>query len=403
MSYRRVSVFWKTTSLTAVCAFALACKADPGGLAVLGHEEHILEFVELTTIGNSIDDELNLPRDLGFNPDRPDELWVVNRTDDSVVIFSETGTKNQSSQKIIDPYAEHFMEEVSSIAFGAPTRFATCHESTNTYNDQVAEGNNFMGPALWSSDLDVFGESNPEAVSYMSDLLGFYADLGSHLDMLHQNPLCMGIAWEKDNVYWVFDGYHSSIVRNDFQEDHGPGYDDHADGLIHSYVEGEVKREPDVPSHMVFDHRTSLLYFADTGNNRIAVLDTTTGTRGANNPDTKMEPYPEYYSVDGAELTTFVKGSDYGIEMPSGVALRDGILYVGDYANGTIHAFSTKNMEEDDSPSGAAIKEGDLIDWLDLELQWGALMGIEFNEAGDLYVVDAKDYRILRIAPLSDD
>ena len=75
-------------------------------------------------------------------------------------------------------------------------------------------------------------------------------DLGSHYDMLHESPLCMGIAWEKDNVYWVFDGHNQSIARYDFQEDHGMGFDDHSDGIIGKYVTGEIQREPDIPSHL---------------------------------------------------------------------------------------------------------------------------------------------------------
>ena len=78
----------------------------------------------------------------------------------------------------------------------------------------------------------------------------------------------MGIAWEKDNVYWVFDGYHSSITRYDFNEDHGPGGTVHDDGTVSRYVEGKVKRVANVVSHMEMDRESNLLYVADTGNNR---------------------------------------------------------------------------------------------------------------------------------------
>ena len=50
-----------------------------------------------------------------------------------------------------------------------------------------------MGPTLWSSDLDIFGQSNPEAVEYLSELYGSYTDLGSHLDMLHESPCALGL------------------------------------------------------------------------------------------------------------------------------------------------------------------------------------------------------------------
>jgi hypothetical protein len=135
--------------------------------------------------------------------------------------------------------------------------------------------------------------------------------LGSHLDMLHESPIGMGIAWEQRNAYWVFDGCGGSqfqnsrqvvnghgenftllqngvgdsngedpkrkdcndmgdIVRYDFRVDHGAGFDDHCDGIIERYAIGKVKRVEGVPSHMVMweDH----LFIADSGSGRIGRL-----------------------------------------------------------------------------------------------------------------------------------
>ena len=66
-------------------------------------------------------DGLDEPRDLEFHPgiERSDELWIVNRADDSMVIIHETGTPDQNSEERLDAYRNHFMEEVSAIAFGA--------------------------------------------------------------------------------------------------------------------------------------------------------------------------------------------------------------------------------------------------------------------------------------------
>ena len=137
-------------------------------------------------------DGLNVPRDLEFNPAVPGELWVVNRADDSTTIFHGMGTPDQSSEHRIDPFALHFMEEVSSLSFGAATfdgsdapTWGSCQESRNTYNGQSSP-NDFMGPSLWTADLDIFAYSNPEAVDYLTEEFGFPADLGSHLDMLHE-------------------------------------------------------------------------------------------------------------------------------------------------------------------------------------------------------------------------
>ena len=344
--------------------------ATPSGLGVLGSGAHTLDAVTMTVI-SADDDGLNGPRDLDFNPERPGELWVVNRVDDSVVVYTDVGTDSQAAQRFKDPYALHFMEEVSSISFGTGMKFGTCQESRNTYDDQAAP-NDFMGPALWSADTDVFAQSNQDAV----DELGF--DLGSHLDMLHESPLCMGIAWAGANVYFTFDGLTGSISRYDFQEDHGPGFDDHSDGIIERFADVGVERVEDVPSHMVFDHDSGLLYVADTGNARIAVLDPTTASDEG--PLPVFEQGTTLTELTGATMTTLVDAAAGELEAPSGLALRDDVLYVADNATGRISAFSLA---------------GERIDWLDTELPGGALMGIRVDTDGRLFAVDFADDRVL--------
>ena len=71
------------------------------------------------------------------------------------------------------------------------------------------------------------------------------------------------------NIYWVFDGYHSSIVRYDFATPHEIGGHDHSDGKVWRYDEVSVSRQEGVPSHMILDDNTGFLYIADTGNQRI--------------------------------------------------------------------------------------------------------------------------------------
>ncbi|MGK0362354.1 MAG: hypothetical protein ACI9U2_004675, partial [Bradymonadia bacterium] len=225
------------------------------------------DSVQIDVIGTSAQG-LNVPRDLDFNPEVPGQLWVVNRADDSTSIWTDAMDPDAEVIHRIDTFAQHFMEEVSSIDFGQPGTFGTCQESGNTYNGQAAP-NGFMGPALWSSDLEVYGFSNPEAV----DAQGF--DLGSHLDMLHESPYCMGMVWSHDNAYWIFEGNTSSIMLADFKEDHGVGWDDHSDGVMMRYAEGEVSRVVDVPSHLALDRDSGMLYIADSGNGRIGRMDTT--------------------------------------------------------------------------------------------------------------------------------
>ena len=361
-----------------------------GGLGVLGYNSNNIQAVDFRVVGDARDG-LNVPRDLAFNPGVPNELWVVNRTDDSMSIFSDVGTGYQSSKNIIDPFAMHFMDEVSSIAFGAPMHaptsaynFATCHESINTYNG-ASDGNNFMGPTLWNSHPQIFGQSNPEAISHLSGLFGYYTDLGSHIDMLHESPLCMGIAHDYDNVYWVFDGYNQSIYRYDFQEDHGPGWDDHDDGIMIRFVEDQIAYEPGVPSHMVLDPNSRLLFIADTGNNRIAVLDTESGVAG-NHLD-RTEPATTHVEVLGATLVTFIDGYDFGLQAPSGLDLVDGILFVTDNETSEILAFDMNGRE---------------IDRLDTRLAPGSLMGIAVRSLDDIWLTSATQNRLYRLRPASD-
>ena len=357
------------------------------GVGALGHETHSLDNVQLTVVGTE-DDGLNVPRDLDFNPDYGlGQLWVVNRDDDSVSIFFDPDTDAQESDHRIDPFAMHFMEEVSSISFGAPTwsesdelTFGTCQESRNTYNGQQAP-NGFMGPTLWTADLDWFAESNPAAVEYLSELFGFHVDLGSHLDMLHESPFCMGIEWGgTDNHYWVFDGGDSSISFYDFAADHDIGFDDHSDGIVIRYAKDEVKRLADVPSHLVLDESSGLLYIADTGNGRVAVLDTETGEPG--DEIRANEPGVTHYEMEGADIWTLVDGEDHGMTTPSGIELVEDHLLVTDNTSGTIFAFDL---------------EGNLVDHLQLEVPEGALMGLVAPSLDDIWLVDAVNNELLRL------
>lgn len=315
------------------------------------------------------EDDLTDPRDLGFDPDG--RLWVANREDDHTFIVTDPGGSKQEVERRIDGYAEHFMEETAALSFESPAgaspeygnEFGSCGESRNTYDDTL-RGNLFMGPVLWTTDLEIFANENPHG-------------LGSHLDMLHQSPLCVGIAWERDNVYWVFDGYHDAIVRYDFQEDHDVGQDDHSDGIVYQLAKPEVTRVADAPGHMMIDPDTGLLYVADTGGGRILELDPSTGERGAN-LRAENEPLEEYAEWDGVEWREVVTGLD----RPGGLAVGDGVLYVAEYGTGVLHAFDL---------DGTTIQTRDT--------GWGeaAVYGIELGPDGDLWVVNQPDAQVLRL------
>lgn len=359
----------------------------PTGVPALGAGSHSLDAVAVVLVAER-SDGLRTPRDLAFNPDVEGELWVVNRANDSATIFQNAGESTQTSESRVDPYALHFMEEVSSIAMGGVTfaesdarTFGTCHESRNTYNGR-GRPNDFMGPTLWSADLDIFAVSNPEAVEYLSDLFGTDVDLGSHLDMLHESPNCMGIAWDHDNVYWVYDGFNATLARYDFAADHHIGYDDHSDGIIGKVSDLELTRLEDVPSHMEIDQTTGLLYAVDTGANRILVVDTTTGERGARLPVT--ERGVTHHELDNVDYEIFLDGADIeGMEAPSGLALVDETLLISDFETGRIFAFDL---------------DGELVDWVDSG-HGGGIMGLAARGLNDIWFVDGTNDALVRLQP----
>jgi DNA-binding beta-propeller fold protein YncE len=301
------------------------------------------------------------PTGLAFNPMRPEELWIVNYRDNSVITVTNPGSPTASVQDRRDPAARHFMYRPVGIDFADDDSWGTCGEGDNSQNG----GTGFVGPTVFSSDPTIFATDNP--------LTG----LGSHLDMLHASPFCMGITHEIDHAYWIFDGEHSALVRYDFKVFHPPGEDDHSDGDIRFYAIGQVKRVPNTPSHLVFDATDSQLYVADTGNARIVKLDTKSGTKGKNR--SSLEPAIPY-EMDGTSVVEVVPAGT--LSVPSGLALHDDILYVSDNAVSRIYAFD---------------KNGTKITQLDVDVPVGGLSGMTVGPDGKLYFVDMVNSRAHRI------
>lgn len=333
------------------------------GIAALGagsHDPARVEIVEVTVT----DDFLNAPRDIAFSPIADHELWILN-SDSWMVIVSNVGTPERSVVSRRGFGWQHFMPSPSAMAFGDAT-MATAHE-----HDEVTQSStpaDFMGPSLWPIDPMTFDGGH-----------------GSHLDMLHNSTNMVGIAWDSGNAFWVLDGAHRSITFYDFRADHGPAGDDHSDGIIHRWVEGQVGYVEGVSSHMELDHATGRLYVADTGNARIATLDTRAGAPGgAIGPNYDGA---DMMAMESPALETLVDGATIGLEQPSGLALRDGVVYVTDRARSIISAFDLAGMQ---------------LDWLDLSSQIapGSLGAIELDVEGRIYVVNLAGDRVLRVAPL---
>lgn len=325
--------------------------------------------------------------DLAFNGVVDGELWIALRqfpsglpctmSDDRgcsalpgvmAVVSGATGDAPRAVLKE-DGNSWHFMRRPSSVAWGDGELFASCGESlTANYEDVDIP---YTGPVLWSSDPEIFGvEPEPD-------------QNGTHLDMLHESPYCMGIAHEAGNAYWLFNGLAGSLDRVDFHAPHVIGGEDHADGEVHRYVEGQLTRVPEVPSHLVYDSERGVLYVADTGKGRVVKVDPSTASLGGEID--QWELLQASGRMDGATLTELVAPGL--LELPSGLALVGDTLYVADNATSRIYA-----LDLDGAPRAI----------YDTGLPRGSLSGLTQGPDGKLYVADAlagAAYRVESSAP----
>ena len=367
----------RLSALSTCCLLIVGCAKEelPVGLPVLGAGTHDATLLDIETLATATDG-LATPTDVAFNLRDPSQLWVTNYDTDTTTILS--GDDYSSARTPTSGGAQHFLAEPMALAFSDSGRFATIHDT-----DDPTQGNStpadFMGPVLWD------------------DSSQFDGGHGGHLDMLHNSPLGGGIAWERDNRYWVFDGAHRSITMYDFHADHSYGGSSHRDGEIARHVAGKVSRTEGIPSHLAFQPASSLLFISDTDNSRIAVMDTSTGSRGSTvgpNYDGGSQ-----YVVDGTEISTLVDGTAIEVlldedgeptitgttlEDPAGIHIDGDVMFVTDNATSTVLAFTL---------------QGELIDWVKLDVPAGALGGVEVDAEGRVVVADMDGHRVLRISP----
>lgn len=308
--------------------------------------------------------------DLAFNQDKPDELWVVAYGDDSVHIGAGvTATTPGTWKRKKDPAAVHFMHKPTAIAWGAGSLWATCGDNDNSQNDPRREPNYFMGPALFTADPAIFATQNAAT------------ELGSHVDMLHNTSFCRGVAHVEDNWFFAFNSEYGSLDKYNFATPHEPGGDDHSDGQIYRYAIGQVKGEGGTPSHMAYDRTEKMLYIADTGNGRIVKLDPSSGTLGERLPR-RNEVLAENGVMDGTSVVEVVPAG--ALTRPSGIEIKDDLLYVSDAATSTFHVFD---------------KEGHEVRRLETGLGPNSLAGLTFSADGKLYFVNRTAGRVVRIDP----
>jgi sugar lactone lactonase YvrE len=334
------------------------------GLSVLGSGRHSADAVRVREVATR-EDGLDRPRDVAFNPEAPDQLWVTNFGSNSITVVLNPGGSDRSAQTHGGPGADHFLVQPSALAFGAPGFLATAQE-TNTATQRSTPAD-FMGPTLWDTDLDTFNGGH-----------------ASHLDMLHNSPNSNGIAWESGNVFWVVDGAHGALARYDFGRPHERGGEDHSDGTLRRYVEGMLMFSPGISAHIEFDHERNVLYFTQPATNRLLRFDPANATVGAR--VTPNYDGDRQNRMTGGTLQVLVNGVDVAMRRPSGLALAGGVLYVTDNATSQVIAFD---------------RDGLRLDWLDLSsvVPTDSLQGITTDERGFLYVTESVTHRVIEIAP----
>ncbi len=311
----------------------LVAEAAPMVVASTPHavDRYLTQPFTIETIAGP-SDGINAPIDLDFNksPLHPNDLWVVTTDRPGhamAIIHNATDASQRAIRLKKDSRASHFMWRTLGIAMGSNGAFATAQNGENGGGDPFYQ---FMGPTLWSSDTAVF------ASRYQDDR----RILASHLDMLHQSPMGLGIAHDHDNVYWVSCGYYGDITRYDFQDPHEVGGTDHRDGIIRRYPQATLSRgERGRPAHMALDHSTGWLYYVDPGTNTVSRLQTRTGVSDTmlTPPEESAEYLLEYTGWEGASVEAYL-GEPLG--EPVGIEIVDDRLLVGDRTSGKIFVYA---------------------------------------------------------------
>ena len=288
---------------------------------------------------------------MAFNPaSATPQLWVADSGRDGVSVFNLSASGTVGETRVLKDRAQyHYMADVSSISFDAIGQFATCQESLNTYGGTMLP-NFFMGPTLYDARLPLIN-SRQEACGPSETCFLI------HVDMLHESPLCMGIAHDGGavtsvashasyrNVYWAFGGGHRQLVRYDFMSDHGPGSMDHSIASVRRYTGLALTRVVGVPSHMQVDAVRRELFISDTGADRLVrvLVDTGSFARDAKVSGDGFEGYGVYSSPEAAFSYQVWDGLQYStfatIPRPSGLALSPASVYASSHSNGHVYAW----------------------------------------------------------------
>ena len=342
-------------------------EAGPGRPNII--DQYINAVTTIETVANG-SNQVSKPTDLDFHPVLTNnELWVTNKGTEgsggSTVTIYDAGQAGQTSLYKQDGNAWHFMSLPTGIAFSQNGNWAN---SPGVYDANHNGGSAFTGRALWSSDMNVYAQPS--------------GGNGSHLDMLHVSPYCQGIAAEKDNVFWVFDGYTGDIVRYDFAEDHGPGASFHGDAIIRRYSDDAVLKDPNdqIVSHLVLDDNAQWLYTVDHGNQRVIRIDITTGSNLGGAPNYPgNEAVFEYTEYTGYTQETVITGLD----KPAGIDVIDDRMIISEYESGEIVIYDISTLP--------AVE----IERISTGLT--SIQGIKIGPSGKIWFVDESSNGVYRI------
>lgn len=316
------------------------------------------------------------PIDLDFYPDqskRPNELWILNQgtksTGGSTEIVFNANKSSRTYKYVKDGNSWHFMVMASAMAFG-DSNWTTSQD----FLDANRQGGKYTGPTLWPGDLSIYGiVGNPSTQTVN----------GSHLSMIHQSPYGKGIAFEKDNVYWVLDGYEGNIKRYDFGDPHQPGGADHSGGGVRVYSEFSFTRHATLPGHIVIDGNRKYLYGCDPRGSRIFRIDITSGT----NSGVRTKINNEYLGLGYVNYTGLIKVDTLikGLISPVGIDVYGNRLLVMDNGTDEIIIYDISNNYKE-------------IGRIKLKyLSSPDPMGIKVGPDGKIYFVDKTNKRAYMI------
>lgn len=314
--------------------------------------------------------QISDPTDLDFHPVLSNkELWVVNRgteaSGSSTVTISNAGEPGQTSIYKEDGNNWHFMSLTTGIAFSQNGNWAS---SPGVFDANHNGAPAFTGPALWSSDMNIYAEPS--------------GGNGSHLDMLHVSPYSQGIAAEVDNIFWVFDGFTNDIVRYDFVDDHGPGNSFHGDAIIRRYSDDAVAKDPAdiIVSHMVMDDDVQWLYAVDHGNQRVIRIDITTGSDVGGTPNYPgNEAVAEYSEYTGYTQETVV----IGLDKPAGIDVIGDRMIISEHQSGEIVIYDISSMPA--------------VELERLSTGMASVQGVKIGPEGRIWFVDANTNGVYKI------